>query len=582
MEREEKLLTEGPGVRKKKVLVFGIDGGTFDLLLPWMERGLLPNLKKIKEEGVSGILKSSFPPVTTPAWNCFMTGKNPGKHGIYFFLARKPHSYEEMPINFNDMDGQTLWGILSDQGYKVGVLNVPLTYPPQRVNGVVISGFLTPSGKKDFIYPPQLVNEIEREFGKYYLHARSLDIDTYFSDKNIPYFLQDCRSMMLYKFRVAKYLIETMDFDFFMLHIWSADRIQHWLWNILDKKHPHYRLDISEKYYDEIVSLYRELDREMGEVIDKCDSSANVFVISDHGFCKVSKSIDLNVWLMKEGYIELKSGFPTRLRVLLWKRGFTIEKLYRRWVRRISKLGVRLKQKFIMSPGDFLNHIFFSKKWWLLSLGDVDWSKTKAYCKPSMGGQIFINLKGREPEGIVNPGQDYEILRNEIIQKLRDFMNEATGNKSEVEIYAKEEIYHGEYLGEMPDITFLAHNNGYLAGNVMGFASNRPIVDFAIHHGHHNMDGILLAKGKSIKDGITIDGTNIMDITPTILHIMGCKIPEDMDGEVRKEIFKEAFLEQNPVEFVEPRKEKRKQRSEMSSQEQKEIMERLRNLGYIE
>lgn len=590
MEKEEKLLTEDIGMRNKKVLVFGIDGGTFDLLNPWMERGLLPNLKKIKEEGVSGILKSSLPPVTGPAWISFMTGKNPGKHGIYEFLVRKPHSYEEMPVNSNYRDGQTLWEILSSQGYKVGVLNVPLTYPPQKVNGILISGFLTPGDKRDFIYPPELVDEIERKFGRYYLHMRSLDIVTILSDNYIASFLQDCLSMMLYKFKVAKFLIEKRDFDFFMLHIWSTDRIQHVLWNILDTQHPYYRSDLAEKYYDEIVSFYRELDRQIGEIVAQYGSSANIFVISDHGFCKIKKSIDLNVWLLKEGYIKLKNDFTSRLKFFLWEKGLTYEWLYGRlglrWGRLWGKLSDKLlvlilKNKFARPPMDVANDLFLNKKRWLLSLSDVDWSMTKAYCKIGLG-QIYINLRGREPEGIVNAGEDYDNLRSEIIRKLKEFMNEVASNKVEIEIYAKEEIYHGDYFDEMPDITFLAHNNGYQAGSLMGFGSNRTIIDSALNQGHHNIDGILLAKGESLKDGINLDATSIMDITPTILYIMGCKIPEDMDGRVLKEIFKEAFMEQHPIEFVEPRKGKRKQRSEMSPQEQKEIIERLRNLGYID
>jgi len=184
---------------KNKVLVFGLDGCTFDLFDPWMKKGLLPNLKKIKELGVAGTLKSSFPPVTGPAWTSFMTAKNPGKHGIYEFLVRKTNSYEEMPVNAEYRNGQTLWEILSRQGCKVGVLNVPLTYPPQKVNGVLISGFMTPGGKRDFVYPPELLDEIEEKFGKYYLHTRSLDVVTFLSDSYIASFLKDCSSMMLYK-----------------------------------------------------------------------------------------------------------------------------------------------------------------------------------------------------------------------------------------------------------------------------------------------------------------------------------------------------------------------------------------------
>ncbi|MBW1824824.1 MAG: alkaline phosphatase family protein, partial [Deltaproteobacteria bacterium] len=572
---------------KNQVLVLGLDGCTFDLLNPWMEKGLLPNLKKLKEEGVSGILQSTHPPVTGPAWTSFMTGKNPGKHGIYEFLVRKQNSYKEMPVNADYMHGQTLWEILSNQGYKVGVLNVPLTYPPQKVNGVLISGFMTPGGSRDFIHPTELLDEIEEKFGKYYLHMRSLDIATVLSDTYIASFLQDCHSMMRYKFDVAHYLIQKESFDFLMLHIYSTDRIQHLLWHILDPQHPQHQPDLADKYHDEIVAFYRGVDKQIGEFIKRYNSSSTVFVISDHGFCKVSKSIDLNTWLLQEGYIKLKQGFSTRLRYSLWKMGFTYEWVCGRlglrlgrlwgkiweslWDKLLSlKLQNKLKNKFIKAPVDLLNNLGPDRKKLLLSLDDVDWSKTRAYCKSGLG-QIFINVKGRDPEGIVNSGQEYETLKEEIIKKLRDFVNELTDGKGEPEIYGKEQIYKGDYFDEMPDITFLANKNGFQAGNLLDFGCNRTTTDITINTGHHSMDGILIARGEPLKRDARINRACLIDITPTILYLMGCKIPEDMDGKVLKEIVKEAFLEQHPVEFTEPGESKSEERSEMSPDEQRKV-----------
>ena len=583
---------------KNQVLVLGLDGCTFDLLNPWMEKELLPNLKKLKEEGVSGILQSTHPPVTGPAWTSFMTGKNPGKHGIYEFLVRKQNSYKEMPVNADYMHGQTLWEILSNQGYKVGVLNVPLTYPPQKVNGVLISGFMTPGGSRDFIHPTELLDEIEEKFGKYYLHMRSLDIATLLSDTYIASFLQDCHSMMRYKFDVAHYLIQKESFDFLMLHIYSTDRIQHLLWHILDPQHPQHQPDLADKYHDKIVAFYREVDKQIGEFIKRYNSSSTVFVISDHGFCKVSKSIDLNTWLLQEGYIKLKQGFSTRLRYSLWKMGFTYEWVCGRlglrlgrlwgkiweslWDKLLSlKLQNKLKNKFIKAPVDLLNNLGPDRKKLLLSLDDVDWSKTRAYCKSGLG-QIFINVKGRDPEGIVNSGQEYETLKEEIIKKLRDFVNELTDGKGEPEIYGKEQIYKGDYFDEMPDITFLANKNGFQAGSLLDFGCNRTTTDITINTGHHSMDGILIARGEPLKRDARINRACLIDITPTILYLMGCKIPEDMDGKVLTNIFEEEFVEQHPVEFTEPTVGKKEHRGEMSPEDQKKVLERLRSLGYID
>src|SRR5688572_30533125 len=140
-----------------RLLMIGLDGATFQLLGPWMEAGALPKLQKVRDQGVSGTLKSSIPPVTAPAWQCFMTGKNPGKHGVYWFMHRRPESYDVVPINSTDCDGLTLWELLGKAGYKVAALNIPGTYPPRLLNGVMISGLLTPAGRRDFVYPPGLL-----------------------------------------------------------------------------------------------------------------------------------------------------------------------------------------------------------------------------------------------------------------------------------------------------------------------------------------------------------------------------------------------------------------------------------------
>ena len=247
--------------------------------------------------------------------------------------------------------------------------------------------------------------------------------------------------MMHYKCAVAKYLIGRKAFDFFMLHIVATDRIQHTLWHILDPGHLHYRPDLAERYYDDVVSFYRELDKEVGEIIGKFDSSGTVFIISDHGFCTVNKTIDLNVWLLQEGYIKLKSSFFTRLKYFLWKRGLTYEWLFgslgmgwgRLWAKLLGRywdklLVLFMNSTFAKSPMDFVTSLILNKSIWLLSLKDVDWSKTRAYCKTGQG-QIFINLKGRDPQGVVNSGKEYGDLKKEIIGKLKHFMSGLTGGK---------------------------------------------------------------------------------------------------------------------------------------------------------
>jgi predicted AlkP superfamily phosphohydrolase/phosphomutase len=343
-----------------------------------------------------------------------------------------------------------------------------------------------------------------------------------------------------------------------------------------------------------VVSFYRELDKEVGELIGRFDSSGSVFIISDHGFCTVNQTIDLNVWLLQEGYIQLKNSFFTRLKYFLWKRGLTYEWLFGRlgmawgklWARLLGRyweklLGAMVKSKFATSPMDFVTDLILNKSTWLLSLKDVDWSKTRAYCKTGQG-QIFINLEGRDPQGVVNSGREYEDLQQEIIKKFRHVMSGLTGGKSQAEIYTRQEIYNGDYFNEMPDITVVANKDGYQAGSFVDFGSNRVASDVTLLTGNHDMHGIFLAKGESVKKGASINGANLIDVTPTILHVLGCKVPEDMDGKVLAGIFDAGFMEGHPVAFTQAEVSKKEERGEMSAEDQKQVLERLRSLGYID
>ncbi|KPJ61731.1 MAG: hypothetical protein AMJ42_01055 [Deltaproteobacteria bacterium DG_8] len=559
-----------------KLLVIGLDGGTFDLLLPWMKEGVLPNLRKIAEEGVSGKLKSVLPPITASAWTSFYTGKNPGKHGIFEFLVKKNGSYEEIPANSTFCKGTTLWELLGRGGKNIAVLNVPLTYPPQRVNGVMICGFLSSRRNRDFVYPPDLLKEIENKFGPYYLFGKTIDIATHLSDKHIEAFIEDCQRMSEYKFKVAHYLMGKDDYDVIIFHEWGTDRIQHWLWHIIDKSHPRYEKRLDQKFYGRILDFYRYVDEQIGKTMQLAGPQFSVFIMSDHGFCPVVRSIDLNVWLLQEGYIQIKRAISSQLRYFLWKYGLTYERLYY-FLMKMIKFGVKPK---IIDPRDSLDLFRIGSRQPLLSLNDVDWTRTKVYAKTSHIGQIVINLKGREPHGIVNPGREYRLLRDEIVERLKNLYDPQKGRRINGQVYTREESYRGEFSFNAPDITYLPQMDRYQAGKVTGFGSNTPFIDFTGVFASHNMDGIFMAKGENIKKGEIISGATIMDLAPTVLYLMGLKVPNDMDGKVLTEIFYPEFLKNNPIDYYTPEEEAGRKIDNVASKEKEEIIQKLKSLGY--
>ncbi len=576
MEKKGGVPTKDPDVSEKKVLIFGIDGGTFDLLLPWMEKGVLPNLKKVREEGVSGTLKSILPPNTPQAWTSFFTGKNPGKHGLFNFLVKLDGSYNEVPANSTFCKSKTLWEMLSEGNKKIAVLNVPMTYPPQKVNGVMICGFLSSAGKRDFIYPPYLLDEIEKKFGPYYLFGKTIDVATPFSEKYIGDLINDCQKMSEYKFKVLHYLMGKDNYDVIMFHEWGTDRIQHWLWHIIDKSHPRYEKRLEQKFYGKILDFYRYVDEQIGKTMELAGSQFSVCIISDHGFSPVTRSIDLNVWLLQEGYIKIKKSFLSQFRYFLWKHGLTYERLYPLW-EKLLKRGFKPK---LGDPRDAFGFIGVGRWKPLLSLNDVDWTGTKAYAVTATVGQIVINLKGREPQGIVNQGKEYRLLRDEIVEKLKNLYDSQKGKMVKGQVFTKEESYVGKYSFNAPDITYLPNLDRYQAGNITGFGSNTPFTDITGFFANHNMDGIFMAKGPNIKMGETIDEASIMDLAPTILYLMGFKVPDDMDGKVLTEIFYPEILEKSPIEYYTPDEDAEKIIGDMTPTESEEIIRKLKSLGY--
>jgi predicted AlkP superfamily phosphohydrolase/phosphomutase len=549
-----------------RVFVIGLDGGTLDVLGPWMHQGWLPQLKQLLDEGVSGSLESSIPPMTAPAWSTFMTGKNPGKHGVYDFGTQGEGGYSYQVIDARFRRGKTLWEIISDRGGRVVVLNVPTTYPPRPVNGVLGGDFLTPSGKRDFLYPPELLEEIERRFGRYPLYA----IPPYFAvtqaSADVDAFIKGYEDALWYTFELANYLLEKVAPQFLMLHLFGIDQISHWLWHIFDAAHPRHRRDTSEQPFKRILEYYQAFDAELGRLLRRADEDTAVIVMSDHGFGPLHKVINLNTWLIYEGYLSLKDTPRTRLRYLLWRLGLTPETLAG------SKLmGLPLKmvlKRLLRSDQGTVDTLKKAQAWQqlFLSLEDVDWQRTKAFCLFGWG-QIKLNVRGRYAQGVVSPGTEYAALRAEIVQKLKDLRDPDTG----------------ECIDDAPDITFLPMEKNYWANSRgTGFASHKVFSDFLWGMtGMHRLNGMFIAKGGGIRKDVHGQRAYLMDLFPSILYLLGLPIPRDIDGRLLEEIVDDAFLKAHPIEYTGEADHHLYAPGELSDQDQAELIKRLRDLGYL-
>src|ERR1041385_1676705 len=310
----------------KKVLFIGLDGSTFDVLDPLMQKGLMPRLEAFIGEGVRGWLETTIPPITPTAWVSWMTGKNPGKHGVFEFLLRRKGTgaMPDTPVNSRSRDGLPFWDLLGQMGKQAIVTNVPCTYPPAMVNGVMISDFLTPRGRRDFTFPESLIEEVEGRFGPYELYITEV-----YSPGNVDKILDQLFTELEYKTKVNRYLMEQYGWDVFATHYWSTDRFQHELWHLLDESHPFFDNREHKAHINRINEYWRTVDSTLGQLFDDASDDATVYIGSDHGFGPIEKFLCFNVWLINEGLLVLKKDAMTLFKRAVFRLGLTPDLAYR-------------------------------------------------------------------------------------------------------------------------------------------------------------------------------------------------------------------------------------------------------------
>lgn len=551
--------------RKARVFVIGLDGATFDLILPWIKEGRLPSLSYMMKNGVYGELKSVIPILTPAAWSSFMTGKNPGKHGVVDFFTREKDSYAITVVNSTHRSAKEIWTILSENGKKVGIVNVPLTYPPKSVNGFMITGMMTPPKSQDFVYPSSLKEEVVKVAGG------TLDpMFTYLEREEV--FLSDVFNSTKKSAEISLHLNEKIKPDFFMVVFNGTDYIQHKFWKHMDPKHPEHKKENSVKYRKIFLEYYKEIDRILGKFLKIADEQTTVIVMSDHGAGPLHKYIHINSWLLQMGLLKLKSRLRTRLKCFLYKIGITPEKIFNALFS-MRPPTIRIKTNRTDKKLRNISSKFF------ISFSDVNWYRTKAY---SLGSGLYINLKGREPSGTVNPGREYESLREQISTWLYRVKDPETGEFVIEKVYKKEEIYNGPYLEMLPDI-ILVPKSGYMIFDEHEFAADSIITQAKAVSAAHKINGILLMSGAGIKKDMALQNVSIMDVAPTILHLLALPVPKDMDGRVLEEALDASYLRLNPIRYVEKTFDSRRTfvKKRYSKEDEERIKSRLRSLGYI-
>lgn len=553
-----------PIENKPRVLVIGLDGATWDVLNPLMRDGKLPHLKKLLAKSAQGVLMSSIPPVTAAAWTCFSTGKNPGKHGLVDFVYFPEHGYRVTIANSTTRAAATIWNLLSDRDMRVGVVSVPMTYPPERVNGVMVTDMMTPNAQAQYTYPPELKQELLDKVGPFVITPGEGE-----NPSQPLTYLDKVRADVRGSADYALYLLRKEPYDFFMYVFGITDILQHQFWYLLEAD-PKTLNESDRVIRDKVIAVFGQVDDGVGKMLEQADENTTVVLMSDHGFGPMKGFMHVNNFLLERGYLVLKQGAMSTLKRAMFRAGVTPQNVHLT----LKALKLDLRRRVNRGRAYGMLRRFF------LSFDDVDWTRTRAFALGHIG-QIYINLEGRQPNGVVRPGAEYEDLRDEIRTELCKLKHPDTGEQLIARVLNREEIYHGELLDYTPDMLLLPADFKYLAFGESEFASNKLVGPALGHTGHHRLEGVGALSGPHICAGAAIQNASLMDLAPTILYALGLPIPPDMDGRVLTEAFEPDFVNQTTMQYDTVNAVRTDFGGTYSDEEEEEVTQRLADLGYI-
>jgi predicted AlkP superfamily phosphohydrolase/phosphomutase len=555
--------------RARKIMIIGLDGVPLGIIQRWAAGGHLPTLQRLMDGGTVGPLASTIPPTSGPSWSTFVTGMNPGKTGIYDFLYRKEGTYHFPPVNASQRGGTTMWRTLSDAGYQVGVLNLPMSYPVEQVNGFMVSGWMTPYTATDYTYPRELAAELEQVVGDYRIYPTET-----FAESRKESFLKATYDLLEMRTRVALHLAGTKPWDLFMAVFFDTDRVLHQLWHYLEPDHP-WRTDREDREWV-VRDYFHQVDETIGRLLEHTDDETLIIVLSDHGMGHAYHFIVLNNWLLDNGLLHLKRDPWTRLKEFTFRRGFTLRNIHQI----ADRLHLARQAEYV--AGYFVDHLL---KIAFLSFLDVDWSRSKAYSFGRHLGSIHVNLRGREPQGIVEPGAEYEAVRDEIERLAHDFRDPQTGRKLIGEVLRREEIYSGPHLDRAPDLILRPQEPSDIFFGLADFGHRETVSTVYRYSGMHRDHGMLIMHGPGVCQGSTVEGAAIQDMAPTVLHTMGLPVPGDMDGHVLADAFTPEYMASFPVTITQAENGSSvgppAQQIDYTAEGEQQIMDRLKGLGYL-
>jgi len=540
------------------VVVIGLDGGDPHLVRRFIAEGHLPHLASLAERGSLETLLSTPNAMSPAAWSSFVTGLNPGNHGVFYFLDRIPGTYETRYVNSQTRSGTPIWSALSAQGRRVCSLFVPLTYPAVEVNGMLASGWLAPSiDDPRYAHPPDLAQRIRSVAPGFQLHTGMTE---FIRRGRYQEALERKVRSLEAKAKVAADLLASERWDLFTVVFDETDPIQHYFWHFLDPIHPEYTREGSRAFGDAILRIYQAADEAIGKLLALIDDSTSIFVISDHGYGPNQRAQLYLRGLLRARGLEV----PARRSLSSRAARSAYEALSRTLP---SGLKHRLAARF-RGAHQRMEALSFA--------GDIDWPRTRAYTFWSSGcSEPWINVRGRDPQGIVEPGPEYEAAVDEVRDLLVGSVEAQTGRPLARRVVRKEEVYTGPHLDRAPDllVEWTPDLVVRCARTEDAIPVYEPIAE-DLRTGNHRREGLLIAVPVTHHPS-PITCRSIADLAPTIYALLGVPPPHPLDGRPWTDLFGDAMT------VLEPTHPSIEEAQGLTEADAAILEQRLSDLGYL-
>ncbi|MCI0394402.1 MAG: alkaline phosphatase family protein [Chloroflexi bacterium] len=565
--------------RPPRTLVVGLDAACWEYVTPLLAAGRLPALQRLMAEGTWGALHSTLPALTPTAWASIVTGKNPGKHGVFDMLWRRPGTYEFQPTSSAVRVGTPFWQHLNARGIRVGLVNVPFTHPPGEIDGFIVCGFGTPESVANVAGPAGLASPagalawIQERFGDYTPRGRLKELR---KTTSLDKLLADEREHQARQAQIASGLAQLYQVDVLVINLMLLDHVNHYA------TRP-----------DQIEAAIGDTDSDLDHLLSAFRPD-HTLLFSDHGSRRVRGDFLLHQWLLDGGYVARPERRPAERAAALHTALVQSSQAQRRRGI-VEKAGRRLRREVLLRlPGPAAGRLWrqvemtvpFAHQYVKLA-DDLDYHCTRLFPGSTYSGNLYLNLAGREPAGVVSP-EERAALQAELARRLADISDPENGRPLFSAVYTPEQLYQGPAVAHAPDIILDGYDTPWNAKLIYPGLISRPTLNryFLEQHGDagwHSKEGLFVFAGPAFRQGPAARERQVMDLPATLLYLYGVPIPEDYDGQVMGETLAGGFLDRRPVTFQPGDRETALPfEASYSADESAEVLEHLRALGYVD